>query len=215
MDEVYVGMTVRDANGPVGTVVDVQHGSGHATIRRHDGTTHTLERESYTVYGDTLEIIGAGGIDVAARDPRRTQTLSATADVLAMDDGENVTIPVVREEVVVGTREVERGGVRVHKRVEEREETAAQPTQREDVEVERVPIGRAIEAAPEVRQEGDTLIIPVIEEMLVVQKQLVLKEEIRITKRRYTETEEVRVVLREEQVDIEQLDETDRPPGAA
>jgi len=45
----------------------------------------------------------------------------------------------------------------------------------------------------------------VLEEMLVVEKRLVLKEEVRITKRRIEETEQARIVLREEHVDIEEL----------
>jgi uncharacterized protein (TIGR02271 family) len=91
--------------------------------------------------------------------------------------------------------------------VNEREEVVEQPTMREDVDVERVAIGRVVDTVPAVREEGDTLIIPVLEEMLVVEKRLVLKEEIRVTKRRTTETEQVRVVLSEEQVTIEQLGE--------
>jgi uncharacterized protein (TIGR02271 family) len=53
------------------------------------------------------------------------------------------------------------------------------------------------------------LIIPVFEEMLVVEKRLVLKEEIRITKRRIEATEQARVLLREEHVDIENLADDD------
>jgi uncharacterized protein (TIGR02271 family) len=118
---------------------------------------------------------------------------------------------VIREEAVVRTREVERGGVRVHKTVHEREEVIEQPTMREDVDVERIAIGKVVDRAPEVREEGDTLIIPVMEEMLVVEKRLVLKEELRITRRRSIETEQARVVLNEEQVTIERLD--DRTAG--
>jgi uncharacterized protein (TIGR02271 family) len=107
--------------------------------------------------------------------------------------------------VRVTRREVERGGVRVHKRVEEREEVVEQPTYREEVTVERVTLGQPLDTPVTARQEGDTLIIPVLEEMLVVEKRLVLKEEIRITKRRIEEMEQARILLREEHVDIEEL----------
>jgi uncharacterized protein (TIGR02271 family) len=73
------------------------------------------------------------------------------------------------------------------------------------VTVERITLGQPIDAVIAPRQEGDTLIIPVLEEMLVVEKRLVLKEEIRITKRRVEETEQARILLREEHVDIEEL----------
>jgi len=95
--------------------------------------------------------------------------------------------------------------VRVHKRVEEREEVVEQPAFREEVTVERIALGQPVEAEIGSRQEGDTLIIPVLEEMLVVEKRLVLKEEIRITKRRIQENEQARIVLREEHVDIENI----------
>jgi len=115
---------------------------------------------------------------------------------------------VIREEVRVTRRAVERGGVRVHKRIEEREEVVEQPTYREEVSVERVALGQPIDQAIGSRQEGDTLIIPVLEEMLVVEKRLVLKEEIRITKRRFDETEQARILLREERVEIENIDDS-------
>jgi len=128
------------------------------------------------------------------------------AETLEIQPGQPLVVPVIREELLVTRREIERGGVRVHKRVEEREEVVEQPAFREEVTVERVPLGQAVEAAIGSRQEGDTLIIPVLEEMLVVEKRLVLKEEIRITKRRIQENEQARIVLREEHVDIENID---------
>ena len=54
----------------------------------------------------------------------------------------------------------------------------------EDVTVERVPVNRLIEGPMETRQEGETTVIPVVEEVLIMQKRLFLKEEVRITRRR-------------------------------
>ncbi len=65
----------------------------------------------------------------------------------------------------------------------------------EDVDVERIPVNRILDAPVEVRQEGDTTIIPVIEEVITVQKRLLLREEVRITRRRVEFTEPRRVVL--------------------
>lgn len=212
MNEVYVGMVVHDSHGLIGSVVDVASTSAddqQIVIRRHDGTTQTLSTDAYTVHGDTLYITATSATADTANDPVRTRELSVQ-DVMELEDGETVTLPIVREEAVIRTQQVERGGVRIHKRVEEREESAMQPTLREEVRVERVPIGRAIESVPDVREEGDTLIIPVVEEILVVQKQLILKEEIRLTKHRFTQEEAVRVVLREEQVEVERLDDARR-----
>jgi stress response protein YsnF len=61
------------------------------------------------------------------------------------------------------------------------------PLVREDVEVRRVAVNRVVEEAPKVRRRGDTVIVPVVEEELVVTKRLVLKEEIHLVKRRTKE----------------------------
>jgi len=150
----------------------------------------------------TQQVSTAGGEDFY-----RTQELGTAGSVETREvrAGEAAIIPVIREELRVARREIERGGVRVHKRVEEREEVVEEPAYREEVTVERVPLGQPIDEEIGSRQEGDTLIIPVLEEMLVVEKRLVLKEEVRITKRRIEETEQARIVLREEHVDIEEL----------
>ena len=46
--------------------------------------------------------------------------------------------------------------------------------------IERVSVDRVIDAPPAIRQEGDTIIVPVVEEIMVVEKRLLLKEEIHI-----------------------------------
>lgn len=80
------------------------------------------------------------------------------------------------------------------------------PLRRERAEVKRVIVDRQIDAAPRVRREGDTLILPIVEEVAVVQKQLVLKEEIHITRRTTTEQHQETVTLRNEEPVIERLD---------
>jgi uncharacterized protein (TIGR02271 family) len=219
MDQVYVGMTVEDTTGPIGVVESVMDdpttGTTQVVVQRDDGEIITLVPGMFMVAGDTLHI-GQSGAHTNSYDPRRTQELPSIGRTVNsgqqdLATGEELRIPVIREEAVVRTREVERGGVRVHKTVHEREEVIEQPTMREDVDVERIAIGKVVDRAPEVREEGDTLIIPVMEEMLVVEKRLVLKEELRITRRRSIETEQARVVLNEEQVTIERLD--DRTAG--
>jgi uncharacterized protein (TIGR02271 family) len=96
-------------------------------------------------------------------------------------------LELLEEQLRVTKREVERARVVVRTRVEEREALAEADLRREDVSVERVPIGREVATAPEVREEDGVLIVPVLEEQLVVQTRLVLKEEIRISKRSRTE----------------------------
>jgi uncharacterized protein (TIGR02271 family) len=119
-------------------------------------------------------------------------------------DGDEI-IELAEEQLRVSKREVERGRVVVRTRVEEREEIAEAALRQEDVTVKRVPIGRTIEAAPPMREEDGVLIVPVLEERLVVMTELVLKEEIRITKKSRTEIVREPVRLRSERVEIERL----------
>jgi uncharacterized protein (TIGR02271 family) len=114
-------------------------------------------------------------------------------------------VPVIAEELAVGRRAVERGRVRVSKQVREREEVVDLPSVAEDVVVERVPVNRVVDAAPAPRQEGDTWVVPVMEEVVVVEKRLVLKEEVRITKRRTESHDPQRVTLRTENVKIDRI----------
>src|SRR3712207_403955 len=117
--------------------------------------------------------------------------------------GREESIEPAEEQVRVSKREVERGRVVIRTRVEERDEIAEAALRQEDVIVERVPIGRWIEMAPQVREEDGVLIVPVLEERLVVTTELVLKEEIRITKKSRTEMVREPVRLRAERVEVE------------
>lgn len=112
-------------------------------------------------------------------------------------------IPVMEERVQVGKKVVESGKVHISKSVSEQIESISIPVNHEEVEVERVPVNQYLDSHPEpVRHEGDTMIIPVLQEVLVVEKRLLLVEELHITKKQ-VQTEEVRdVKLRKEEVHI-------------
>ena len=113
-------------------------------------------------------------------------------------------IPVIHEKLRIEKREFESGRVLVHKTVSERDEVAEVLLRQQDLIVDRVPGGRAVSEAPQTRQEGDTLIVPILEEVLVVEKRLMLKEELHIRKRSSERTEQHKVRLRAEHVEIEQ-----------
>jgi uncharacterized protein (TIGR02271 family) len=119
--------------------------------------------------------------------------------------GDVAIIPVVIERAEAQKRTVETGRVRVAKVVREREEVVDEPLFREEVAVERVPVGREVAGPVSVRLEGDTMVVPVVEEVLVVEKRLVLKEELRITRRRVEEHRPQRVTLRAEEVTVERI----------
>ncbi len=128
-------------------------------------------------------------------------------------DAAAVVIPVMAERIDVARRVTETGVVRVRKVVHEREEVVDRAVTRETVSVERVPIGRMVDAPMEPRQEGDTLVIPVLEELLVVERRLVLKEEVRIVRQRVTEpAAPQRVTLRREEIVVERDEQADARP---
>jgi uncharacterized protein (TIGR02271 family) len=112
-------------------------------------------------------------------------------------------IPVLQEELEVGKRKVETGVTRVKKTVHEREEVIDEPLVKEEVQVERVPINRYVEGPVPVREEDGVTIVPLLEEVLVVEKRLLLKEELRITKRTKTVRDPQRVILRSEEALVE------------
>jgi uncharacterized protein (TIGR02271 family) len=68
-----------------------------------------------------------------------------------------------------------------------------------------VPINRVVDGPISVRSEEDTLVIPLLEEVLVVEKRLLLKEEVRITKRRVETHMPQRVTLRREEAVVERV----------
>jgi uncharacterized protein (TIGR02271 family) len=118
-----------------------------------------------------------------------------------------VVVPVIEEHLVADKRPVVKGRVRVRKKTEERHETVDMLLKREHVEIRRVSIDRDIDDFVPVRHEGDTTIIPVFEEVLVVEKRLRLKEEIHIIHRRETERHVEEVTLKSERAEIERVDE--------
>jgi stress response protein YsnF len=99
-------------------------------------------------------------------------------------------VPVVEETALVYKERVVTEKVRLHKRVHEDEEVLDIPVQAEAIEVERVPVGRWLDAPAEVRREGDTTVYPVV-------------EEVRVTRRQETRRVQERVALRREEVVVE------------
>jgi uncharacterized protein (TIGR02271 family) len=125
----------------------------------------------------------------------------------------DVTIPVVVETPVIGTSTVETGRVRVHKHVVREPVELEAEAAREEVLVERVPFDCAVDGPLPVRTEGDVTIVPVVEEIVVVEKRFVLREEIRLTKRRTTRSVPVRSEARREVVTVERIPSQKREPG--
>ena len=123
-----------------------------------------------------------------------------------------LVLPVLAEELDVQTRRVETGRVRLHKTVYTREVLVDEPLVREEVIIERVPVNRVVEGPIPVRYEGDTMILSLLEEVLVVETRLLLKEEVHLTTRRTERHAPERVTLRHEDVTIERVDPARNEP---
>lgn len=114
-------------------------------------------------------------------------------------------LPLVQEELRIEKRRVTTGTVRVRSIVDMVEAVARATLEEETVEVTRVPVGAQIDEVPQMRTEGDTTIIPVVEEVLVVEKRLVLKEELHIRRRVKSEEVGIPVLLRKQRAVVERL----------
>lgn len=191
-----------------------------ATVRGRDGLLGTIEHPEFVVAGsaEAVEVRLEGGqalrvpanLLLLQEDGSYALALSAE-EVARLGDGpargdDSIVMPLIAEEIEVGKRRVETGKVRVRKTVRTTEQVVDEPVFREEVEVERVAINRVLDAPVGSRQEGDTLIVPLLEEVLVVEKRLILREEIRITRRRTEQRSAQSVTLRSEEATVERVD---------
>ncbi|MEY4807689.1 MAG: hypothetical protein RLZZ206_2078 [Cyanobacteriota bacterium] len=130
----------------------------------------------------------------------------------AVRDARGLVIPVVEERLEVSRERVETGRVRISKSVEAREVVVDDPLKRESVRVEHVPINQVVTGAvPQVREEGDVTVIPILEERVVTRTELVLVEEVRIHRDHSEYHDPQRVTLRKEVVVVERFGEDGRP----
>jgi uncharacterized protein (TIGR02271 family) len=104
------------------------------------------------------------------------------------------------EELRIGKRMVQAGEVRVGKHIETDQVTETVGRERERVTVERRRAGPGASTSPQFSE--DEIVVPVMEEEVIVEKRPVVKEELVISKERVTEQEEVSAELRREEFDI-------------
>lgn len=124
---------------------------------------------------------------------------------------ETIKVPISEEVLTVDTRRVETGrGVRVHKTVHTGAVQIDETLAREELAVRHVAIDRTLaqdETLPATRYEGDVLIVPVLEEVVVVERRIRLKEELHITRITREENFSRTVEVKTEAVRIERFDD--------
>ena len=149
---------------------------------------------------------------VADSTSTHSNTTAAKLDLSDASNEADTIIELVEETARIEKRLVEKGRIRVTTRTEVSEQVLRETLRGDAVHVTRVPIDRVIaegETAPQIRHEGGLTIIPVLEEVLVVEKRLVLKEEVHIRHSASDENVEVPVTLRRQRAVIEHV----RPEG--
>jgi stress response protein YsnF len=155
--------------------------------------------------------------DMAPMDAGVTTPIEATAtgtmEPHVVDAAQQeVTVPIIEEQVEAHPEWREAGSIVVRTVMEEVPQTLTQETEREELFVERVAVGRELTEGEEVaaREEGDTYIIPIVVEEAVVVTRRILAEELRVTKRVIPTTQTVQTVVRKERVEIDAGNLADR-----
>ncbi len=120
-------------------------------------------------------------------------------------NGNQVVLPVVEEELLVGKRQVERGGVRVNSSVSEQPVEERINLREEQVNIERHAVNRPVgEADLSAFKEGMIEITTTAEEA-VVAKQARVVEEVVIDKSVQDRTETIRDTVRRTDVQVERI----------
>ena len=148
----------------------------------------------------------SGNEPMAARSDKTGEKQRSVAE--QVETGETVRIPLAQETARFEKRTVETGRVRVHTRTDTDEQVLHESLRGNVVGVTRVPVGRTLaegEAAPQTRVESGVTIIPVLEEVLVVEKRLVLREEVHIRETATSEQAEVPITLRRQRAVVERV----------
>lgn len=187
----------------------------HAQIEDEQGAIATLEadlQDTWRVRLESGEYVLVPKHRVQQHEDGRRRVVGGFSDYGTAEAAEAMqheVLPLGEEQVHV-RKEVTESDVTIRKSVREEGKTLSVPLVQETVEVHRVPVDRVVEAPTAVRQDGETTVIPVFEERLVVQKQLVLKEEIHITRRRAEREHVEHVVLRREEVEVQRASPSEK-----
>lgn len=121
-------------------------------------------------------------------------------------DNTDVVVPVIQEQLHADAVPVVTGGVRVTKQVHTQDEVLEQQLRTSHADIKRVKTDRVVDGPQSSRREGNTLIIPIVSEVLRVYKEWVVTEEIYITEREQIETVQQTVPVSHEEAQIERLD---------
>jgi len=151
-----------------------------------------------------------GGEQVYSNASQTTTNTAATARPTAntrqRETGTgDVVIPVIEEELQVGKRTVESGGVRVETGIKEQQVEKSVKLREEKINIERNPVDRAVNASDLDKMKDGEIRIPVVEEVPVVAKEARVVEEIVISKDVSERDETIQDTVRRTDVEVEDL----------
>jgi uncharacterized protein (TIGR02271 family) len=194
--------TVTDANGVCGRVVpaspDVHSTAAHMVVQLNNGPQVLVPTHLLILQPDGNYAL-----------PCRLAELEHAGSEPDAPQHEPLVVPVLVEELEVQKRVVETGKVRLTKVVHERETLVDEPLWRDHVTITHVPMERVVEGPIPMREEEGTTILSVVEEVLVVAKRWMLREEIHIRTERFEMHQPQRITLRSEEVQIERVPHAD------
>jgi uncharacterized protein (TIGR02271 family) len=195
-------VAVRTDEGRVEEAVDIMNEYGPVDVQRR---SEQWRAAGWTGYDADAEAYTADDI-ATERETYSTYEQTAYADrdrSTNLDIEDETAIPVMEEELRVGKRQVERGGVRVHTHVEETPVSEDVELREERVRVERRPVDRPVSAADMDAFQDRTIEMTEMGEEVVAEKHARVIEEIVIGKDVDVHTETVRDTVRRTEVDID------------
>lgn len=179
--------------------------------------TPEFERRVRVHFGlDAEKRAGSGALYTGAPEPTEARRADRAPDSFGHEE-DDVRVRRSEEELRVETREREAGEIRVRKRVRTERERLTVPKKRVEVDVERVPVEENVSgvdeaaSAPQIGEEE--IVVPVVEEEILVEKRPVVKEEIRIRKRVVEDVEVVEEDVRREEVVVDDQTGRDTDPN--
>lgn len=126
-----------------------------------------------------------------------------TRNVEIEDNFVEAIIPVIEEDVQITKKVIDIAQVNISKTVNESTETFQIPLSSEEIVVKRIPINEYVDTMPPAsRYEGETMIIPVLKEVAVIEKRMMLVEEIHVSKLKTENIETVDVLVKKEEVNV-------------
>jgi len=205
----HTPMLIVDKNGLNGKIAHMEQlpflGDKQVLVRFENGQQVLVPREMLLLQDGGYYYLPVGieelRVDTTAY-KHKDATYAIAEDTDSTSDAPLHVIPIVEEKVNVQKRLREVGTVEIRKTVHEHTEVVDESLKSEEVEITRVAVNRLVEEPIPIRNEGDTMIISLLEEVLVIEKRLLLREEVHIKKVQTLLHEPQEVLLREERVEI-------------